>query len=178
MAELPVFDVDEAAAYERLMRFLAVEGVTGHEAAIAREVTAALREAGVPKSAIRHDAAHDRIPVPTECGNLIVTLPGTRSGPRLLFSTHLDTVPLAAGAGHLARPPPRPPGGAAVFVHPPPRPCPPRRGGEAGGEGRPRRRRGAARPGRRHPPGRRGAGAAGGDAPGGQVAAPAADAAV
>ncbi|HEY1379778.1 MAG TPA: M20/M25/M40 family metallo-hydrolase [Gemmataceae bacterium] len=98
MAELPVIDVDEAAAYDRLMRFLAVEGVTGREAAIAREVTAALREAGVPKSAIRHDAAHDRIPLPTECGNLIVTLPGTRFGPRLLFSTHLDTVPLAAGA--------------------------------------------------------------------------------
>jgi tripeptide aminopeptidase len=103
MAELPRFDVDEAAAVGRLLRFLAVEGVTGHEAAIAREVTAALREAGVPKSAIRHDAAHERIPLPTECGNLIATLPGTRPGPRLLFSTHLDTVPLAAGAKPVRR---------------------------------------------------------------------------
>src|SRR5205823_11255774 len=93
-----VIDVDEAAAVGRLMRFLAVEGVTGHEAAIAKEVTAALREAGVPMAAIRHDTAHQRIPLPTECGNLIAQLPGTRSGPRLLFSTHLDTVPLAAGA--------------------------------------------------------------------------------
>src|SRR5204863_9410983 len=92
------FDVDEAAAVSRLMRFLAVEGITGHEAAIARDVTAALREVGVPKSAIRHDAAHEQIPLPTECGNLIVSLPGTRPGPRLMFSTHLDTVPLAAGA--------------------------------------------------------------------------------
>jgi tripeptide aminopeptidase len=33
-----------------------------------------------------------------ECGNLIVNLPGTRRGPRLLFMTHLDTVPLCAGA--------------------------------------------------------------------------------
>ncbi len=98
MAQLPVYDVDDAAAFDRLMRFLAVEGVTGHEAAIAREVAAALRDAGVPKSAIRHDDAHHRIPLPTECGNLIATLPGTRPGPRLLFSTHLDTVPLAAGA--------------------------------------------------------------------------------
>jgi tripeptide aminopeptidase len=98
MAELPLFDIDETAAVGRLMRFLAVEGVTGHEAAIAREVTAALREAGVPKSAVRHDTAHQRIPLPTECGNLIVTLPGNRPGPRLLFATHLDTVPLAAGA--------------------------------------------------------------------------------
>ena len=36
--------------------------------------------------------------MPTETGNLIVDLPGTRPGPRLLFSTHLDTVPLCAGA--------------------------------------------------------------------------------
>jgi tripeptide aminopeptidase len=98
MAELSGFEVDEAAAVERLLRFLAVEGVTGREAAIARDVTAALREAGVPRSAIRHDSAHERIPLPTQCGNLIVNLPGTRRGPRLLFSTHLDTVPLAAGA--------------------------------------------------------------------------------
>jgi tripeptide aminopeptidase len=36
--------------------------------------------------------------LPTETGNLIVDLPGTKPGPRLLFSTHLDTVPLCAGA--------------------------------------------------------------------------------
>src|SRR5581483_2300096 len=98
MADLPIIDVDEAAAVGRLMRFLAVRGTTGHEAAIARDVAAALREAGVPKAAIRHDAANERIPLPTECGNLIVDLPGTRPGPRVLFSTHLDTVPLCAGA--------------------------------------------------------------------------------
>jgi tripeptide aminopeptidase len=98
MGQLPVVDVDEAAAVGRLMRFLAVEGTTGHEAAIAREVTAALREVGVPKSAMRQDDAHKKIPLATECGNLIVQLPGNRPGPRLMFSTHLDTVPLASGA--------------------------------------------------------------------------------
>jgi tripeptide aminopeptidase len=36
--------------------------------------------------------------VPTQTGNLLVDLPGTRPGPRLLFATHLDTVPLCAGA--------------------------------------------------------------------------------
>jgi tripeptide aminopeptidase len=92
------FDVDEAAATGRLMRFLTVEGVTGREAAIAKGVTAALREVGVPKAAIRQDDAHKNMLLPTECGNLIVQLPGNRPWPRLLFSTHLDTVPLAAGA--------------------------------------------------------------------------------
>ena len=90
--------LDVTAAEEHLMRFLSVEGVTGHEAAIAAAVSDALKTAGVPASAIRFDDANTRIPLPTETGNLIVDLPGTRPGPRLLFSTHLDTVPLCAGA--------------------------------------------------------------------------------
>src|SRR5205823_1497135 len=90
-------DADEAVG--RLIRFLAVEGVTGHERAIGAEVEKALREVGVPAAAIRYDAANERIPLPTETGNLIVRLPGTRpDAKRLLFSTHLDTVPLCAGA--------------------------------------------------------------------------------
>src|SRR5262245_45036639 len=90
--------LDEKAAEEHLMKFLAIDSVTGQEAAIAAAVTDALKKVGVPASAIRHDTAHKRIPVPTEVGNLLVDLPGTRPGPRLLFSTHLDTVPLCAGA--------------------------------------------------------------------------------
>ncbi len=91
--------IDAERAVERLMRFLAVEGVTGHERAVGREVEMALREAGVPAAAIRYDTANERIPLPTETGNLIVQLPGTRpDAKRLLFSTHLDTVPLCAGA--------------------------------------------------------------------------------
>ena len=90
--------VDVDAAIDRLMRFLAVEGVTGREKAIGETVAAALVEAGVSKSAIRHDKANEKIVLPTETGNLIATLPGTRPGPRVLFMTHLDTVPLAARA--------------------------------------------------------------------------------
>ncbi|EHS49101.1 peptidase M20 [Rhizobium sp. PDO1-076] len=86
-----------AAAEDHLMRFLSVEGVTGQEANIAAAVIDALKAVGVPESAIRFDDANSRIPLPTETGNLIVDLPGTRPGPRLLFSTHLDTVPLCAG---------------------------------------------------------------------------------
>lgn len=90
--------LDTAAAEAHLMKFLSVEGVTGHEAKIAAAVRDALKNVGVPDSAIRFDDANKRIPLPTETGNLIVELPGTRPGPRLLFSTHLDTVPLCAGA--------------------------------------------------------------------------------
>ena len=93
--------VDTHAATDRLMRFLAVEGVTGKEAAIGRELSAALQESGVPADAIRLDDANTRIPVPTETGNLIVDLPGRgamHNQPRIMFMTHMDTVPLCAGA--------------------------------------------------------------------------------
>lgn len=93
--------VDTKAATDRLMRFLAVQGVTGQEAAIGRELTAALKESGVPAKAIRLDDANTRIPVPTETGNLIVDLPGRgalHNQPRIMFMTHMDTVPLCAGA--------------------------------------------------------------------------------
>lgn len=93
--------IDRDAAVARLMRFLSVEGITGQEAAIGQEVVAALREAGVPGNAIRFDKANDAIPMPTETGNLIVTLKGRgklKDKPPLLFMTHLDTVPLCAGA--------------------------------------------------------------------------------
>ena len=94
-------EVDTEAAIGRLMRFLAVPGVTGRESLIAADVAAALKEAGVPAKAIRLDDANKRIPVPTETGNLIVDLPGRgamHNQPRILFMTHMDTVPLCAGA--------------------------------------------------------------------------------
>lgn len=94
-----MFDMfDTEAAIDRLMRFLAVEGTTGHEAAIGKAVVRDLTAAGVPRARIHFDRAHEQIPEPTETGNLIVTLSGTRPGPRRLFMTHLDTVPLCAGA--------------------------------------------------------------------------------
>lgn len=94
------FTLDASAAIDRLMRFLAVEGVTGQEATIGKEIVKALKEVGVPGSAIRFDDANTRIPESTQTGNLIVKLPGTlKKGTKpILFMTHMDTVPLCAGA--------------------------------------------------------------------------------
>lgn len=89
-------DVDAAEAH--LMRLLAVEGLSGQEAAIAAAVSDELKKAGVPAAAIRFDKANERIDLPTEVGNLLVDLPGTRPGERMAFATHLDTVPICAGA--------------------------------------------------------------------------------
>lgn len=85
-------------AIDRLMRFLAVEGITGQEKNIGRAVVAELLALKVPRKSISFDTANEQIPVPTQTGNLIVKLPGTVPGPRRLFMTHLDTVPLCAGA--------------------------------------------------------------------------------
>ena len=101
MAAAPhAVDLDTKAAIARLMRFLAVEGITGQEKVIGKEIVAALREAGVPSKAITFDDANTRIPEPTETGNLIVKLTGTdkKNTKPILFMTHMDTVPLCAGA--------------------------------------------------------------------------------
>ncbi|MBK5927530.1 M20/M25/M40 family metallo-hydrolase [Rhodobaculum claviforme] len=90
--------LDVASAEDYLLRYLAIEGVTGEERQIAEAIRDDLIALGVPADAIRFDDVAARIPLPTQTGNLIVDLPGTRPGPRLLFSTHLDTVPLCAGA--------------------------------------------------------------------------------
>lgn len=92
------FDFDKDLAIARLIRFLSVEGITGQEEEIGKEVVKALTKCGVPRSAIKFDAANKKIPLPTQTGNLIVTLPGTIPGPRRMLMTHLDTVPLCAGA--------------------------------------------------------------------------------
>jgi tripeptide aminopeptidase len=90
--------LDVEAAENRLMRYLSIEGVTGRERAIGEAIVEDLKAIGVPGSAIRFDDVASRIPLPTETGNLIVDLAGTAPGPHLLFATHLDTVPLCAGA--------------------------------------------------------------------------------
>src|SRR5438874_13800082 len=94
--------VNEEQALSRLLRFLSVEGVTGQEKGLADAVIRDLIESNVPRPDIKFDNAdeliEEQVDLNCECGNLIVTLPGTRPGNRLLFMTHLDTVPLCAGA--------------------------------------------------------------------------------
>ena len=91
-------EFDTERAIDWLMRLLAVEGVTGKEQAIGEEIVTILKEIGVAEKDIVFDKSNKSIPVPTETGNLIVKLKGSKRGPRRLFMTHMDTVPLCAGA--------------------------------------------------------------------------------
>ena len=139
-----MFVVDTESAIERLMRFLAVEGVTGREAKIGKELVAALKEAGVPARSIRFDDAHTRIPLPTETGNLIVDLP-------------------AAAALEVGR---------AAALHDAPGHRAAVRRGEAEAAGQEDRQRGQDGPGRRQPHRLRRAGDAGRRAPAAEAAHP------
>ncbi len=93
--------VDESRALEHLMTLLAIEGLSGSEGNIAQAIRERLLLAGCRKSWIRSDGAHRRIGLDYQTGNLIVRVPGRgalKQQPRLLFSSHMDTVPLCRGA--------------------------------------------------------------------------------
>jgi len=96
---MPQMDqIDQEQALGFLLRFLAIEGTTGNEEAIGREIATVLGDLGVPAEAIRWDDAERRIPLPTQTGNLIVSVAGDSGIPPKLFAAHRDTVPLCAGA--------------------------------------------------------------------------------
>lgn len=80
------------------MDLLAVPGPTGQESKVVEAITQKLIAAGCKKAWIKIDDAHKRLGDGYEIGNLIVKLPGSVKAPRILFSAHMDTVPLCKGA--------------------------------------------------------------------------------
>ena len=95
--------LDDRRAVAHLLDLLAVEGLSGAERVVSARVREKLLAAGCKPAWIRSDRAHERIGRDFEVGNLIVRIPGTRRGPRLLFASHLDTVPLCRGAAPVRR---------------------------------------------------------------------------
>jgi tripeptide aminopeptidase len=90
-------------ALTHLLDLLAVEGPTGQEAKVVAAITKKLISAGCKKAWIKTDDAHKRLGDGYEIGNLIVKLPGTVKAPRIMFSAHMDTVPLCKGAVPLVK---------------------------------------------------------------------------
>lgn len=90
--------VNEKNALDHLMTLLAVPGLSGREGKVAKEIQRRLKSVGVKPSWMMIDRANKKIPGDFEIGNLIVKLPGTLKGPRILFASHMDTVPLTRGA--------------------------------------------------------------------------------
>ncbi len=90
-------NINEKRALNLVMQLMAVRGPSCDETAIADVIVAQLLASGVPKTSIAFDAAHKRTPRPGALGNLIVKLPGTRKGPWVMLSAHMDTVPICLG---------------------------------------------------------------------------------
>jgi tripeptide aminopeptidase len=95
--------IDESAAIERVIKLMSIRGKSCEEAAVVRFITDELVRGGVPVSAIKVDQVNKKSPAGGEVGNLIVTLPGTKRGPRRLLMGHLDTVPLCVGSKPVQR---------------------------------------------------------------------------
>lgn len=90
--------IDEQAAIERVIQLMAIRGKSCEEGEVVRFITSELKRAGVSDSAISVDRVNQKSPVGGEVGNLIVSLPGTKRGPKRLLMGHLDTVPLCVGS--------------------------------------------------------------------------------
>ncbi len=97
------FEPDLEQARKLVLELLAVPGRSCQEAQVSQAIVDCLRDAGATKDSIETDAVHRRTPTRGETGNLVLNLSGTRSGPRRMFSAHLDTVPVCVGARPVVR---------------------------------------------------------------------------
>lgn len=90
--------IDKEQAVQNLMELLAAEGQSGHEGPVAKAVKQKLLAAGCDPKWIRENVSMKRLSKNFTIGNLVVKIPGTVKAPRIMFSAHLDTVPLCRGA--------------------------------------------------------------------------------
>lgn len=80
-----------------LMALLPIAGPPAQEGQVAAFLEGELRRLGIGSGQMAYDQAQLQSEYGGEVGNLIVQINGRLSGPRLMFSTHMDTVPDAVG---------------------------------------------------------------------------------
>ncbi len=90
--------IDKEQAVQNLMDLLAAEGPSCGEGPAAKVVKQKLLAAGCDPKWIRENVSLKRLSKDFTIGNLVVKIPGTVKVPRIMFSAHLDTVPLCRGA--------------------------------------------------------------------------------
>ena len=100
LAPVRVSPVDPPVQRERLtqlfLRLVQIPGASYEEREIADAIKAEVTDIGFDGATIREDEAGQAIGGNT--GNVIVEIPGNVEGaPPIIFSSHMDTVPLAAG---------------------------------------------------------------------------------
>ncbi|MGE4489742.1 MAG: M20/M25/M40 family metallo-hydrolase [Kiritimatiellales bacterium] len=90
--------INEKQAVQNLMELLAADGPSYGEGPAADAVKKLLISAGCNSKWIRENVSKKRLPKEFTIGNLVVKIPGTVKAPRIMFSAHLDTVPICRGA--------------------------------------------------------------------------------
>jgi tripeptide aminopeptidase len=90
-------EIDTNKALSNLMELLAAKGPSGGEGPVAEVVKQQLMAAGAKASWFSFKGKN-RLPKQFTIGNLVVKIPGTVTAPRIMFSAHLDTVPICQGA--------------------------------------------------------------------------------
>ena len=89
--------MNDSDAIDRYLTLTAIAGRSGEEKAVAETIVEMLTSAGLDDDCIGFDDAGRKTDPPGNVGNLIVTLPGDDSKPRMLLSAHMDTVPICVG---------------------------------------------------------------------------------
>ncbi|MEM7028288.1 MAG: M20/M25/M40 family metallo-hydrolase [Chloroflexota bacterium] len=84
-------------AVQYLLDLLPIQGPPAKESRVAAEIKNKLMAMGVSSDHIHHDQAQTQSEYGGEVGNLIVQFSGRIDESRLMFSTHMDTVPNAVG---------------------------------------------------------------------------------
>ena len=90
------WEIDKESSVQNLMDLLAAEGPSGGEGPVAELVKKQLLAAGCKPQWMKF-SGKSRLPKHFTTGNLIVKIPGTIKAPRIMFSAHLDTVPICQG---------------------------------------------------------------------------------
>ncbi|MCU0857981.1 MAG: M20/M25/M40 family metallo-hydrolase [Pontiellaceae bacterium] len=90
--------IDQKTAVQNVMDLLAAEGPSFGEGPVAELVKQKLLAAGCRPEWIHENVGKKRLTKKFTVGNLVVKIPGTVDAPRLMFSAHLDTVPICRGA--------------------------------------------------------------------------------
>jgi tripeptide aminopeptidase len=97
LTKLPEFNKEKrpimTEAITDLMDLLKIDGPPSKEADVAAFLKNRLIQLGVPAQNITEDNAQEQSEYRGNTGNLIAHIDGQHPGPRLMFSTHMDTVP-------------------------------------------------------------------------------------
>ncbi|MEM7112840.1 MAG: M20/M25/M40 family metallo-hydrolase [Chloroflexota bacterium] len=80
-----------------LMALLPIEGPPAKEGKVARHLHENLVGLGIPNDQIFYDTTYEQSEYGGEVGNMIVRINGRSDQSRLMFSTHMDTVPDCVG---------------------------------------------------------------------------------